>query len=292
MRRKHCGFTLVELLVVLGILSLLLAMIFPAVQKVRANADKILCENKLQQMGLAFHHYHLDYGKLPPGCTDGTVPFSPAMPFLAWSARLLPYMEQDTFWQEIVANYQAAPNFLVPKHNLRYRPLDPFHCPSDERIRISGIPGLLSYMGSSGINYLPEYRTGTLYVNSAVRFADIRDGLTNTLLVGERPPSADGRYGWWYAGVGQAFTGSLDSVLGVRELVAGYPSNDGCPPGPYSFKAGTITNQCDVFHYWSLHPGGANFLFADGSVRFLNYSADAIMPALATRAGGEAVQLD
>ena len=62
-----------------------------------------------------------------------------------------------------------------------------------------------------------------------------------------------------------------------------------CPPGPYTFVRGDLKNPCDTFHYWSLHPGGANFAFADGSVRFLSYSADAILPALSTRAGGESV---
>lgn len=64
---------------------------------------------------------------------------------------------------------------------------------------------------------------------------------------------------------------------------------DNCPAGPYHFGPGRATNRCDVLHFWSLHIGGANFLFADGSVRFLSYSADDVLPALATRSGGEAV---
>ena len=62
-----------------------------------------------------------------------------------------------------------------------------------------------------------------------------------------------------------------------------------CPRGPYHFTAGDPNDTCDAFHFWSFHSGGAHFLFCDGSVRFLAYSADPIMPALATRAGGEAV---
>jgi prepilin-type processing-associated H-X9-DG protein len=83
----------------------------------------------------------------------------------------------------------------------------------------------------------------------------------------------------------------MDMVLGVREpnllpIVSGSP----CGPGNYPFVAASgVNDPCGKFHFWSLHSGGANFAFADGSVRFLRYSANDIMPALATRAGGEVV---
>ena len=78
-------------------------------------------------------------------------------------------------------------------------------------------------------------------------------------------------------------------ILGVRERNILLGRLGSCPPGPYQFRPGTVTNQCDMFHFWSLHDGGAHLLFADGSVRFLTYDADGILPALATRAGGEVV---
>lgn len=53
-----------------------------------------------------------------------------------------------------------------------------------------------------------------------------------------------------------------------------------------------VEDPCAAFHFWSLHTGGANFTFCDGSVRFLSYSADAILPAMATRAGGEVVTVE
>ena len=111
-------------------------------------------------------------------------------------------------------------------------------------------------------------------------------------MFGERPPSADLRFGWHYASVGQDGAGSLDSVIGVRDPnVASESEYRPCGIGPFSFNAGRADDSCSVFHYWSLHPGGANFAFADGSVRFLSYSADSILPALATRAGGEVVEV-
>jgi len=118
--------------------------------------------------------------------------------------------------------------------------------------------------------------------------AEILDGLSNTVMVGERPPSADNRFGWWYAGVGQHATGSGDMVLGVRECL---DTDEPCPKGPNHFRLGTDRDVCHFLHFWSHHSNGANFCFADGSVRFLAYGADAVLPALATRAGNESVEV-
>lgn len=148
---------------------------------------------------------------------------------------------------------------------------------------------LTSYVGVEGLDYLTI--DGCLYLDSRTRFGDISDGLSNTLLVGERPPSKDRRLGWLYAGTGQAFSGSAEMVLGVRELNVSLQDSQ-CWVGPYEFSLGSFNNQCDLFHYWSPHANGANFLLADGSVHFLNYSMAALMPALASRAGGETANLD
>src|SRR5262249_46946632 len=132
-------------------------------------------------------------------------------------------------------------------------------------------------------------RDGVLFRDSRISLRDITDGTSNTLMVGERPPSADFQFGWWYAGAGQKFTGSADMFLGVEGqnllgLVGG-----SCPLGTYRFTPGRLNNLCDMFHFWSLHSGGAHFLYADGSVHFLHYSVAPLLPALATRVGGEAV---
>src|SRR5262249_48050655 len=125
------------------------------------------------------------------------------------------------------------------------------------------------------------------------------DGTSNTLMVGERPPSSDFWFGWWFAGGGFDGGGVGDVVLGARdtEYARGVET---CPWPEYGLckgktkvglHPGSMTNVCDQTHFWSLHAGGANFLMADGSVHFLDYQADTILPALATRNRGEAQTL-
>jgi prepilin-type N-terminal cleavage/methylation domain-containing protein/prepilin-type processing-associated H-X9-DG protein len=124
--------------------------------------------------------------------------------------------------------------------------------------------------------------------NRGIHINHIQDGSSNTLMVGERPPSADLVFGWWFAGAGYDAAGAADVNMGVREIaepgLSGYPD---CPRGPYNFRAGNINNNCDMFHFWSFHVGGSNFVMGDGSVRFIAYSADPVMPAMSTIAGGE-----
>src|SRR5262249_25673187 len=112
-------------------------------------------------------------------------------------------------------------------------------------------------------------------------------GTSNTLMIGERPPSNDLYYGWWFAGAGYDGSGTGDVVLGARET--GYAADLGCSSAYTEFKAGKLNNDCDQAHFWSLHPGGANFALGDASVRFVTYSANPSLPALVTRSGGETV---
>jgi prepilin-type processing-associated H-X9-DG protein len=122
----------------------------------------------------------------------------------------------------------------------------------------------------------------------SVRMADVTDGLSNTLMVGERPPDQDLQYGWWFAGAGfdaqvqpKTGSGTGDVVLGADEeayykgIIKLYPEANCNPAIPkVGLQAGTISSACDYSHFWSLHSGGANFLLGDASVRFLPYGID------------------
>lgn len=284
----HCSlrraFTLIELLVVIAIMSLLIGLTTAAIQLVRNRAAAMQCTNNLKQIGLALHNYHDVHRHLPPGCRGN----QSEQPYMGWMTRLLPYLENQPLWEESLRAFSAAKFFEDPPHRpILARPMSAFLCPLEDRKTAGGrvTVGLSSYLGVSGRSV--SVFDGVLYFESSVRFADVSDGTSQTLMVGERPPSRDGLLGWWYAGWGTQLSGTGDLFLGVRERNLMYPA---CPVVPSHFGPGS-DSDCDAFHFWSRHPGGAHFLLCDGSVRFLAYSADTIMPALATRSGGEALQM-
>jgi len=312
------GFTLIELLVVIAIIAILIGLLVPAVQKVRDAAGRIKCANNLKQFGLAMHNYHGVYGCFPPGSDqNGSSGSWQKYWQISWLARLLPYMEQDNVWKNTVASEDA--NQIYPwtpptsPYHIGFRTAEPmWQCPADTRtLQVQSQDGFLiqftAYLGVNGIDHQASAVNGTktnnrgawgVFIpvvntspNGAPRgssFADITDGSSNTIAVGERPPSKDMEFGWGYAGWGATGNGDTDVMLGVNELnESGY---GGCPVGPYQYTQGSTLNQCDQFHFWSLHTGGANFLFADGSIKNLPYgTSNNVMRALSTREGGEVV---
>lgn len=283
--RRHDGFTLIELLVVIAIIAVLVGLLLPAIQKVREAANRTKCQNHLHQLGLALHSYHDDNSGFPQA-------YDRASPWAApnnttrksWMTLILPYIEQANLAQLGVSGYQG----VVVKI---------FGCPSDPlEGRLGVFPGLppgamTDYIAVDGSMYantpsapfsvgLPT--DGILYRGSHTRLTDVLDGSSNTVMVGERPPASSTSWGWWT-------WGPYDSALGMQNNCPD-PHGTSCPL-PQRYGPGRPGVECDALHYWSLHPGGANWLCADGSVTFLAYSAEPIMRSLATRSGGESVGL-
>jgi prepilin-type N-terminal cleavage/methylation domain-containing protein/prepilin-type processing-associated H-X9-DG protein len=169
--------------------------------------------------------------------------------------------------------------------------------------------GFTDYQGVEGTNY--KTLDGVLFANRFVRLTDISDGTSCTLMIGERSNVKSLNMGAWFSGCGQLDVslppgttqrGSGDVVMGTREInsqQSNEPVLNLCPPGPYHFQApnqikdstGAIQPACDQFHFFSYHTGGANFCAADGSVHFIAYPGDAVMPALGTREGGETEEI-
>jgi prepilin-type N-terminal cleavage/methylation domain-containing protein/prepilin-type processing-associated H-X9-DG protein len=294
-RPRSRAFTLIELLVVIAIISVLMGLLLSAVQKVRGAAARADCQNRVKQLALALHNYHDSRNAFPPGQRSPTYPDQ--MPYSGWCLSVLPYIEQPALASQAEAAFRASPDPFNPQHPGLSTVVPAFICPADARAftaqtsqRTRNRVAFTSYLGVAGRDAVST-RDGVLYQDSGTRFADVTDGSSNTLLLGERPPSADFQFGWWYAGVGQQLTGSADLVLGAREPnLQPVVSGSACGPGRYPFgPASGFGDPCGMFHFWSPHSGGANFAFVDGSVRFLGYTIDPIMPALASRAGGEVV---
>ncbi|MBX9622995.1 MAG: DUF1559 domain-containing protein [Gemmataceae bacterium] len=289
-RALSAGVSLIELLVVLAVIAVLVGLLLTGVQAARQAAARAKCANTVRQLALGLHLYHDGHDRLPPGVVG---PRQRAYRFMNWGAQILPYLEQQARWDEAVRAYRTSPNFFgPPAHPGFSSPNRAFACPTDGRVDVAQqystlSIGLTSYLGVSGADQFSP--SGMLYRDSAVRLIDVTDGTSSTLLLGERPPSPDFQFGWWYAAPGQNQSGSGDGVLGVTEINEHEraPAVPGCPRGPYDYRPGNPRSRCSAFRFWSLHAGGANFAFADGAVRFVRYEAASVMPALATRAGAE-----
>jgi prepilin-type N-terminal cleavage/methylation domain-containing protein/prepilin-type processing-associated H-X9-DG protein len=292
-RRPHCAFTLVELLVVIGIVGLLLSLLIPAVQLAREGAARQRCLNNLRQIGTALQNHHNTHGRLPPNAT--TDPRDPNFS-LSWMALILPEMGEEPLWAKTIEACAAEKRpFVNPPHIGLATVIKTYVCPDDRRLLTAlqdpdgRIAAFGSYLGVAGSIRMGD---GVLGNPLGIRLSDILDGTSNTLMVGERPPPDTLQAGWWYTGIrpsGGAYQGlyGWDTLMPVESLP--FP-NDPCE-GPFQFGPGRTDNPCDRYHYWSFHPGGANFLFADASARLLTYSMQPLMVALATRSGGEIVEL-
>ncbi len=299
--------TLVEVLVVIGLIGLLASLALPAVQSVRGAAARASCQNTMKQLGLALHNYESAHGRLPPGPSPKIGSENPEW-VLSWMALSLPHLEQDALWRQSAAACRETPRVRQnPPHAGYVTPVKAFVCAADLRLLDVGAPAgrrpaaYTSYLGVAGSFIGPaaivsdggrsiKAAPGVFGDRPGNRLTDITDGASQTVAAGERPPPATFEAGAWYAHAAGGAGAGPDEYLRYGQPWM-YGNGSGCAGGGYHFGPGRLDNPCDRNHLWSLHRGGANFLFADGSVRFLAYSADSILPALATRAGGEVVTI-
>jgi prepilin-type N-terminal cleavage/methylation domain-containing protein/prepilin-type processing-associated H-X9-DG protein len=274
---RRRGFTLIELLAIIAIIAILVGLLTPAVQTAREAAARSTCQNNLKQIALAIHQFHDQFGRLPPARYQANQFTAPK----SWVYRILPLVEQQTLYNAANADFHAASLTPVPL----------FLCASDPRDltqpfigtvgAASGQFGLISYAGVIGTEVFVFKPTDGIFDTSQVlgwHLTDIQDGTSTTLMIGERPPSADLKWGWWgYS--------DYDNLLATN---CNYPVYQDCPL-PNLFGPGAYDNNCDSEHFWSPHRGGGNWAFGDGSVRFIAYTGAAATVPLSTRSGGESV---
>jgi prepilin-type processing-associated H-X9-DG protein len=300
-RHQIAGFTLVEVLVVVGVTGVLIGMLLPAIQWTRHAAARSGCQNHLRQLGLALHDYHGLNARFPPIPVRSGMQSDPNV-LLGWMALILPHMEQAELFR---TSERACRVDQDPEHNPPHvgfaTVIKVFVCPSDSRLgvlqtdRWDTTAAYSDYIGVAGSFSATELRRvpGVIGSNPGVELAEITDGASQTLLAGERPPPDSMQAGWWYpSAIGSGFYNrGPNNQLWFGPVILSLGDDECRIARRGYFGPGRLDNSCDRYHFWSLHPTGANWLFADGSVRFLAYSADQILPALATYAGGEPVSL-
>ncbi len=274
---KRRGFTIVELLAVLAVIALLMALLMPAVQQAREASRRLQCRNNLKQLGLALHQYHDVHGCVPPPAMGVSTDDA-----FGWSVSLLPQLDQSALYGLLSP---LTEQWVALDHFQRYGKivsgadtiLSVFQCPSSslpQRSEQVG-PGILppyalgyarsDYRGSRG----PDDQDG-LFVSvrysgiSALRFADVTDGLSNTLAIGEAsyPGQAGNQWPSWAVSPLSHYPWVFSSirVCGINRV----PSFAG------KYWVNVPDHDCAI----SMHRGIAHFLMADGSVRALSENID------------------
>ncbi len=310
--RFRFGFTLVELLVVIAIIGILIALLLPAVQSAREAARRNQCLNNFKQIGVALHNYHSTHECFPPGeqyhvswCNPpGMAKDGKTVVGFAWSGLIIPYMEdkqvQDMFDKELNAGgwgVWGGPNNPQSAKAGATR-INVYCCPSDPQDELVAVSGTYKNgphddddwwkMNAAGVSDshstwlpgsagdCPVVDNNGMFSNARrpVRIADVTDGTSNTLCVGEVTGSRSG-----------SRRGRIWPVWSLRATVEGINSIGTIPGG------GEYTNMANEHGLSSYHPGGCHFLMVDGSANYMLESIDAVLLVQkTTRAGGEVLK--
>jgi prepilin-type N-terminal cleavage/methylation domain-containing protein/prepilin-type processing-associated H-X9-DG protein len=277
------AFTLVELLVVIAIIGILVGLLLPAVQAAREAARRSSCSNNMMQLGVAMHHREFNMERLPSGVTDdkGPIRYEALGRHVSWTVQLLPYMEE----QVAFANFnQSAGAYAGANLPVRQHPVPLLYCPSNPLSRSEEGEAISSYAGCTGGVELPidTNNGGLFFLNSQVKMHEISDGTSYTIALGEVAEN-NLKLNWT--------SGSRATLRNTSTPI----QNMGYSSRRPAIATGEPTEKSSLFvgGFSSHHTGGAQFVFADGSVRFLSISMDSTaFASMGERADGKLISLE
>jgi prepilin-type N-terminal cleavage/methylation domain-containing protein/prepilin-type processing-associated H-X9-DG protein len=279
-RNRHDGFTLVELLVVIAIIGILVALLLPAIQAAREAARRTSCVNNEVQLALAVHSYEFHFEHLPPGVTNPTGPIRNEAQgiHVSWIVHILPYMEETVLFKKFD---QAAGAYAPVNAKVRAAIVSALICPSEpgEDRNEDKTIAQVNYAGCHHDVEAPidTNNHGVMFLNSKIRYTDIEDGSTKTILLSEHLGSPD-QLGW---------------VSGTRATLrnTGTKPNDEHESNHGDEAAKKPVNSLFVGGFSSRHSGGINVALADGSVQFLTDTIDLeLYRQLGNRADGQIME--
>lgn len=284
---KRKAFTLLEMLICISLIGFLFSLTIAAVARAQEVSIIHDCKNNLRQIGIALANFETTNNAYPKTIFSLGAPRfqGKKITHLGWQVQILPFFGNENAYIKALSSCENETDmFKNPPHTILTLKILGYECKSVPANSFDFPTGVefskTSYLGVGGLAGKPG-----MFSSLGTKLSQVQDGQSNTLFVGERPAPQSNLAGTWYPGFIKYSGIGPNNLLFMDRRVKYW--DDPCEAPEKAFGPGNIGNSCDRFKFWSLHRGGANFLFADGSVAFINYRAGDSVEAMSTREGGE-----